>query len=131
MVRENMGSSELRKKGIRVLGIAESFNKDLSKYSQIVGVVMRGDFLIDGFTLGKITVGGLDSTDVILDMIKKLNRDDIRVIFLSGCVIGWFNIIDIDKKSIKVYIVDILKQKQKKMIEFNHEKNRYINRFYD
>ena len=36
------------KKGVRVLGVAESFEKKQS-HSILAGVVMRGDFRIDGF----------------------------------------------------------------------------------
>jgi len=42
-----------------------------------------------------------------------------------------FNIIDIENDSIKVTMVDILKQKQNKMIEFNIEDKQYFNWYYD
>jgi endonuclease V-like protein UPF0215 family len=38
----------------------------------------------------------MDATDTILGMIRDLDRRDINVVLLSGCVIAWFNVIDID-----------------------------------
>jgi len=58
---------------------------------------MRRDFFIDGVVIGKATVGGLDSTDIIVDMYKKLSREDIGLILLNGCIISWFNIIELDR----------------------------------
>jgi uncharacterized protein len=80
------------KKGLRALGIAESFAG--REHSTVVGVVMRKDLRIDGFCSGRVTVGGTDATDTIMGMIQDLDRRDINVILISGCVIAWFNVID-------------------------------------
>ena len=80
------------KKGLRALGIAESYAG--REYSTLAGVVMRKDLRIDGFCFGRVTVGGTDSTDTVLKMIRDLDRRDINVVLLSGCVIAWFNILD-------------------------------------
>ena len=84
----------VNKKGIRVLGIAESFRRDYEK-SVLAGIVMRSDFIIDGVGLTQITVGGMDATEGIFRLVESLQRDDINVMMLNGCVISWFNIIDI------------------------------------
>lgn len=83
------------KKGIRALGVAESFRKGESGRSLLAGVVMRGDLQIDGFALTTITVSGLDGTDGVLGIFGELDRTDINVILLNGCVISRFNLIDI------------------------------------
>ncbi|RLE64257.1 MAG: DUF99 domain-containing protein [Thermoprotei archaeon] len=83
------------KKGIRCLGIAESFRRDREK-SILVGVVMRRDRLIDGIAVTTITVGGLDATDGVLEIFRILDRKDISVVMLNGCIISWFNIIDLN-----------------------------------
>ena len=80
------------KKGLRALGIAESYTG--REYSTLAGIVMRKDFRIDGFCSGRVTVGGTDATDTVLRMIRDLDRRDINVILLSGCVIAWFNVLD-------------------------------------
>lgn len=84
----------VNKKGIRVLGIAESFTREEEK-SVLAGIVMRSDFVIDGIAFDMITVGGLDATEGVLHVFDSLRRADINVMMLNGCVISWFNIIDI------------------------------------
>ena len=80
------------KKGLRAFGIAESYSGRTC--STLAGVVMRKDLRIDGFAFGTVTVGGMDATDSILGMVRVLDRRDINVIMLSGCVIAWFNVVD-------------------------------------
>jgi endonuclease V-like protein UPF0215 family len=46
----------VNKKGIRVLGIAESFKRGEEK-SVLAGVVMRSDNIIDGVAFDRIAVG--------------------------------------------------------------------------
>jgi uncharacterized protein len=80
------------KKGLRALGIAESYTG--RTHSTLAGVVMRKDLRIDGFSFGQVTVGGMDATDTVLRMVLDLDRSDLNVILFSGCVIAWFNILD-------------------------------------
>ena len=89
----------VHKKGFRTLGVSESFVKGVSEKSILAGVVMRADMMIDGFTFSRVTVGGLDATDKILEMYKSLNRDDINLLMLNGCVISWYNVIDLHRVS--------------------------------
>ena len=81
------------KRGIRVLGIAESFRKT-SACSTLAGIVMRRDLVIDGMVLGNVTIKGNDSTQNILSMYRSLKRDDINCIMLDGLIISMYNIID-------------------------------------
>ncbi|MEM2955934.1 MAG: DUF99 family protein, partial [Nitrososphaerales archaeon] len=85
----------VEKKGVRALGIAESFRKSQNKRSVLAGVVMRSDLIIDGFIFGSAEIGGDDATDEIVGMFQRLNRNDINVIMLGGSVISMYNIIDI------------------------------------
>jgi len=87
----------VHKKGFRALGISESFIKGVSEESVLAGVVMRADGAIDGFTFAKATVGGMDATDKILEMYRNLRRDDICILLLNGCVISWYNVIDLNQ----------------------------------
>ena len=82
------------KAGVRVLGVSESFKPEDAK-STVAGVVMRGDFRIDGFGFCRPAVGGTDSTASLLSLYQRLERPDIRAWMLGGSVISWFNIIDI------------------------------------
>jgi uncharacterized protein len=81
------------KKGIRVLGIAESFSKT-STCSTLAGIVMRRDLIIDGMVFGNATIEGNDSTQSILSMYRLLKRNDINCIMLDGLIISMYNIID-------------------------------------
>jgi len=65
--------------------------------STIAGVVMRADLRIDGLALQRATVGGDDATDAVLQIHADLNRSDINALLLSGAVISWFNIIDLQE----------------------------------
>jgi len=85
----------VHKKGFRALGISESFIKGISKESILAGVVMRADMIVDGFTFSKVTVGGMDATEKIIGMYRRLKRDDINILLLNGCIISWYNVIDL------------------------------------
>lgn len=86
---------QIAKKGLRVLGIAESFSGRVR--STLAGIVMRRDLRIDGFGLSQVTVGGMDATDGVIALFSGLKRQDINLIMMSGCVIAWFNVIDPDE----------------------------------
>ena len=90
----------LEKKGIRGLAIAESFSQD-SKKSILSGIVMSTDLIIDGFVMSHSTVGGDDATDTILDMYKRLDRQDVSFLLISGIVISLYNIVDLKRISEK------------------------------
>lgn len=85
----------LEKKGIRALGIAESFRKN-HRYSVIAGVVMRSDLVIDGILFNYVTIKGDDATSSIITLYERLKRNDINLIMLDGLIISMYNIIDID-----------------------------------
>ena len=91
-----MNHLHIEKKGLRGLAIAESFRED-DKSSTLAGVVMRRDFIIDGFVFGHTTIEGNDATDSILQMHQKLNRDDISFVMISGLILSMYNIVDIKK----------------------------------
>jgi endonuclease V-like protein UPF0215 family len=86
----------VNKRGIRVLGIAESFLKTKPS-SRLAGVVMRKDLRVDGFGFSKISVGGDDATEGVLKIFEGLERSDINALVLNGSVISWFNIVDLDE----------------------------------
>ncbi|MBS7635499.1 DUF99 family protein [Candidatus Bathyarchaeota archaeon] len=87
----------VHKKAFRALGISESFIKGLSEKSILAGVVARSDGIIDGFVFSRTTVGGMDATEKIIEMYRTLERRDINVLMLNGCVISWYNVIDLDR----------------------------------
>jgi uncharacterized protein len=80
------------KKGIRVLGIAESFTKN-STFSILGGVVLRRDMVVDGVVLGRASVRGDDATEQIISMVLRLNRNDVNCILINGLIISLYNVI--------------------------------------
>jgi uncharacterized protein len=84
------------KRGIRALGIAESFRRTDHR-STIAGVVMRSDLVVDGFVFGSASVGGNDATEGLVRMYRKLRRDDVNVVLLSGSIISYYNVVDVDR----------------------------------
>ena len=88
----------LEKKGLRGLAIAESFTQTSEK-SVLAGIVMRRDFVIDGFVFGNATISGDDATQEILKMYDRLGRPDISYLLISGIIISMYNMIDIKKIS--------------------------------
>ncbi|MFX1486375.1 MAG: DUF99 family protein, partial [Promethearchaeota archaeon] len=89
-------SVRVSKKGLRALGISESFQKEKSEKSVLAGVVTRADRIIDGFAATTITVGGFDATDGVIRIFDIIDRTDINVLMLNGVVIAWFNVIDLN-----------------------------------
>lgn len=87
----------VHKKAVRALGVSESFVKGVSKESVLAGIVMRADKAIDGFVFSTATVGGMDATGKIMEMYRTLERDDINLLILNGCVISWYNVVDLHK----------------------------------
>lgn len=100
----------LNKPALRVLGIAESFERPCALFadpvsttpsppassrSMLAGVVMRADRRVDGLAYARASVGGDDATRAVLEICRRLDRRDINALFLSGAAISWFNIIDL------------------------------------
>ena len=86
----------LNKPGIRALGVAESFRPG-QKTSTLAGVVMRSDRVVDGLGVGRTSVGGDDASASIARLYRRLNRNDVNVLMVSGAILSLYNIIDIDE----------------------------------
>ena len=94
----------VHKKALRALGISESFVKGVSQKSMLAGIIMRADMIIDGFVLSAATVGGMDATEKMIEMYENLEREDINLLMLNGCIISWYNVVDLQKVVDKVNI---------------------------
>jgi endonuclease V-like protein UPF0215 family len=88
----------LNKPGIRALGVAESFRQG-RKRSVLAGVVMRSDLVVDGVVIGKTSVGGDDATSSIVSIYRRLKRNDVNLILVSGAILSLYNIVDVDELS--------------------------------
>ena len=90
----------LNKPGIRAVGVAESFRPGQKK-STLAGVVMRSDLVVDGLAVGRTSVGGDDASSSIWSLYRRLKRNDVNVILVSGAILSLYNFVDIDELSRK------------------------------
>jgi uncharacterized protein len=60
---------------------------------------MRSDYVIDGLALGRTKVGGDDATASIASLYRRLSRNDINIVMVSGAILSLYNIIDVDALS--------------------------------
>ena len=82
---------------IRVLGVDDGVFIPHSKgLVDVVGVVFRGGYWLDGVMRTEIEVDGLDATEKIATMIiESPHYKQLRVIMLSGITFAGFNVVDI------------------------------------
>ena len=93
----------LNKPGIRALGIAESFSLK-GRWSVLAGVVMRSDFVVDGVALGRTSVGGDYATAAIASLHRRLRRNDVNLLMVSGAILSLYNIIEVDELAAKAQV---------------------------
>jgi len=84
---------------IRVLGVDDgSFVPHAKGTVDVVGVVYRGGYWLDGVMRTEVTVDGMDATERIAGMIKKApHYEEVRVVILDGITFAGFNVVDINK----------------------------------
>jgi len=82
---------------IRVLGIDDGMFIPHSKERvDVVGVVFRGGYWLDGFMHTQVQVDGMDATRKLTQMIiESPHCQQLRVVMLNGVTLGGFNIVDI------------------------------------
>ena len=84
------------KPGRRALGVAESYRgtDEGAATSTLAGAVVRADRTVDDFVFSSCTVGGTDATDAIVDCWRRLDRPDVRYLFVAGVAPAWYNLLD-------------------------------------
>ena len=87
------------KPGRRALGVAESYRgtDDGTTTSTLAGAVVRVDRTVDDFVFATCTVGGTDATDAVIDCWRRLDREDVRYLLLSGVAPAWYNVVDVGR----------------------------------
>lgn len=102
------------KSQIRTLGIDDAPFKFTDKTTEVIGVLLRGNFYIDGILKTKIKVDGKDATDKLIETINTSRyREQIKVIMIDGIAFGGFNVIDIQKlyDNLEIPIITITRKK--------------------
>jgi len=86
---------------IRIVGIDDGvFVPHTKGLADVVGVVFRGGYWLDGVMKTEVMVDGLDATEKIAEMIKASpHYAQLRVVMLNGITFAGFNIVDIKRLS--------------------------------
>jgi len=100
---------------IRVLGIDDGvFTPHSNELVDVVGIVYRGGYWLDGFMHTKVRVDGLDATEKLAEMITSSpHYPQLRVIMLNGVTLAGFNIVDIKElcQKVKLPVVAVTRDK--------------------
>jgi endonuclease V-like protein UPF0215 family len=100
---------------IRVLGVDDGFFIPHSKgYANVIGVVFRGGYWLDGVLSTKVEIDGFDATEKIASMIvNSAHYRQVRVVMLDGITFAGFNVVDIEKLSVvtKLPVIAITRDK--------------------
>jgi len=100
---------------IRVLGIDDGvFTPHSKKLADVVGVVFRGGYWLDGFMHTKVRVDGMDATDKLEQMITESpHYRQLRVIMLNGVTLAGFNVVDIAElhQKVKLPVIAVTRDK--------------------
>lgn len=93
------------KAGARAVGVAESYRDDGARASgdeaaatarsTLAACVVRADRTVDGLAFGSCTVGGMDATDAVVDLLDALAREDVQYVLLAGVAPAWYNLLDL------------------------------------
>ena len=100
---------------IRVLGIDDGGFVPRTKGTvDVVGVVYRGGYWLEGVMHTEITIDGLDATEKIAAMITGSPfYGEIRVVVLDGVTFAGFNVVDISELSRRVDlpVISVVREK--------------------
>ena len=100
---------------IRVLGVDDGIFVPHTKGTvDVVGVVYRGGYWLDGVMRTEVTIDGMDATEKIAAMIKKSpHYEELRVVILNGITFAGFNVVDINKlsKIVNLPVIAVMREK--------------------
>ena len=103
------------KSEIRVLGVDDGLFAPHTKGTvDVVGVVYRGGYWLDGVMRTEVTIDGMDATEKIAAMIKKSPYyEELRVVILNGITFAGFNVVDINKlfKTVNLPVIAVTREK--------------------
>jgi len=100
---------------IRVLGIDDGIFVPHTKGTiDVIGVVYRGGYWLDGVMRTEVTIDGMDATEKIAAMIKKSPYyEELRIVILNGITFAGFNVVDINKlfKTVNLPVIAVTREK--------------------
>ena len=96
---------------IRMLGIDDgAFQPHTKGVVDVIGVVFRGGYWLDGVMRTEVEIDGMDATEKMTSMIMNSpHYEQLRVVVLNGVTLAGFNVIDLkelfDKTGLPVIAV--------------------------
>lgn len=103
------------KQEIRVVGVDDGvFVPHTKGFADVIGIVFRGGYWLDGVMKTEVAIDGMDATDKIADMIKgSPHYAQLRVIMLNGVTFAGFNVVDIVRLSelTKLPVIAVTREK--------------------
>jgi len=100
---------------IRVLGIDDGvFTPHSEELVDVVGVVFRGGYWLDGFMHTRVQVDGMEATEKLANMIANSSHyPQLRVVMLNGVTLAGFNIVDIKElhKKVGLPVIAVTREK--------------------
>jgi len=100
---------------IRVLGVDDGiFVPHTKGKADVIGVVYRGGYWLDGVMRTEVVVDGMDATEKIASMIKNSpHYNQIRVVVLDGITFAGFNVVDINElfKGVDLPVITVTREK--------------------
>ena len=82
---------------IRMLGIDDgAFQPHTKGVVDVIGVVFRGGYWLDGVMRTEVEIDGMDATEKMTSMIMNSpHYEQLRVVVLNGVTLAGFNVIDL------------------------------------
>ncbi len=82
---------------IRILGIDDGvFQPHTKRLVDVVGVIFRGGYWLDGVVRTEVEIDGMDATEKIASMIMNSpHYDQLRIVVLNGVTLAGFNVVDL------------------------------------
>ena len=100
---------------IRILGIDDGvFTPHTKGVVDVIGIVFRGGYWLDGVMRTQVEIDGMDATEKIASMIvESPHYDQLRVIMLNGVTMAGFNVVDIEELcgKIKLPVIAVTRDK--------------------
>ena len=85
------------KREIRIVGVDDGVFVPHSRgFADVIGVVFRGGYWLDGVMKTRVVVDGMDATVKIAEMVRgSPHFAQLRVVMLDGVTFAGFNVVDI------------------------------------
>jgi len=100
---------------IRILGIDDGiFVPHTKGLVDVIGVVYRGGYWLDGVMRTEVEIDGVDATEKISTMITNSpHYDQLRVVTLNGITLAGFNVADIQElfKKLRLPVIAVTREK--------------------